>query len=96
MTAKAHAIAVHGSILVDTVRASESDARQAAIQLLKQPGTSWRDLERDGHRVVQVTIATVAPSPRASTPITALVVAAAEKRLKHHDPDRRPIRRLIP
>jgi hypothetical protein len=94
MTAKAYAIAV-GRLLVDTVRASECSAREAAVKQLKQPGVGWRDLERRGYFVVQVTIATVAPSPRASTPITALVVAAAEAKLKHHDPDRRPIRRLI-
>jgi hypothetical protein len=83
MTAKAYAIAVHGSILVDTVRSTECDARQAAIQLLKQPGTSWKDLERAGHRVVPVQVtAAPPPPPRAARKPADLVMAAARERLR--------------
>jgi hypothetical protein len=63
MTARAYAITTGGRLLLDTVRASESDAREAAIRLVKQPGGRWKDLERDGHRVVPVHVSTAAASP---------------------------------
>jgi hypothetical protein len=56
-TIPAYAVAEHGRLLVDTVRATEADAKCAAIKLVKQPGTGWRELERDrGYRVVRIQV----------------------------------------
>jgi hypothetical protein len=71
----AYAVALNGSILVDTVRSTEGDAKQAAVQNLKQPGIGWRDLAARGHTVVAVTVALArreprpAPRPADSAPI---------------------------
>ena len=66
-TVTAFAVALRGELIIDTVRAEESAAREAAVRLAKQPGVGWRDLQARGFAVVAVTVAVASvrrePSP---------------------------------
>jgi hypothetical protein len=99
VTAKAYAIIDgRGRLLLDTVRAEEHVAREAAVKLRKTLGVGWRDLERDGHRVVLVEVTMVQPQSKSTRKPADLVVAAARERLESaaaDSPDHRPIRRLL-
>jgi hypothetical protein len=58
-------------LLIETTRASVVAAKEAAIKLVKRPGIGWRDLEKDGCRVVAVTVAiAVDPPPRPQRTLT--------------------------
>ena len=61
MSVVAYAVAERGKLLVDTVRSSEGDAKQALLRLQKQQGVTWKSLEKLGYAVVVVRV-TVEPS----------------------------------
>jgi hypothetical protein len=61
MSVVAYAVAEQGKLLVDTVRSSEGDAKQALLRLQKQQGVTWKTLEKLGYAVVMVRV-TVEPS----------------------------------
>jgi hypothetical protein len=65
-TVTAYAVAQNGSIMVDTVRSSEGEAKSAAIKIAKHPGVGWRVLQARGFAVVEVTVAPVRREPRPS------------------------------
>jgi hypothetical protein len=89
----AYAVALRGAILVDTVRSTEGDAKQAAVQNLKQPGVGWKDLVARGHAVVAVTVAPVrreprpAPRPADRRPICRREPASPERRPAMAEPE---------
>jgi hypothetical protein len=61
MSVIAYAVAERGKLLVDTVRSSEGDAKQALLRLQKQQGVTWKALEKLGYAVVVVRV-TVEPT----------------------------------
>jgi hypothetical protein len=61
MSVVAYAIAERGNLLVDTVRSSEGDAKQALLRKQKQQGVTWKSLEKLGYAVVMVRV-TVEPA----------------------------------
>jgi len=98
MSIHAFAITHHGSLLVDTVRSSEGEAKNAAIKIARTPGTNWRNLQTRGFDLVEVVISP-RPRPRPTQGGSARVLAAARERLatrtEQAPADLQPVRKLL-
>jgi hypothetical protein len=52
----AFAVRHHGRLLLHTLRASEDEAREAAVRGIEQSRARWPELQRRGYAVVRVRI----------------------------------------
>jgi hypothetical protein len=97
MSVVAYAVAERGKLLVDTVRSSEGDAKQALLRLQKQQGVTWKALEKLGYAVVAVRV-TVEPvqakRPPAKRPAPEQPAAPLPPALPPTPADTKPVRRL--
>jgi hypothetical protein len=100
MTATGFAITHNGTLLVDTVRSSEGEAKSAAVKIAKQPGVGWRDLQARGFDLVEVQITRAPPArPRAARrDLTAPrdTPGWARRQTRETPADEAPIRRRAP
>jgi hypothetical protein len=98
MSVVAYAVAEQGKLLVETVRSSEGDAKQALLRLQKQQGVTWKSLEKLGYAVVvvRVTVEPVEakPSP-AKRPAPAQPAAPLPPALPPTPADAKPVRRFL-
>jgi hypothetical protein len=98
MSVVAYAVAERGKLLVDTVRSSEGDAKQAVLRLQKQQGIAWKALEKLGYAVVVVRV-TIEPAKAKRSPdkrrAPAPQVAPLPPALPPTPADTKPVRRFL-
>jgi hypothetical protein len=98
MSVVAYAVAERGNLLVDTVRSTEGDAKQAALRLQKQQGVAWKALEKLGYAVVVVRVSVEPAKAKRSPekrPAPAQPAAPLPPALPPTPADTKPVRRFL-
>lgn len=51
-----YGVEVNGNVILNSIRASDGEAKSAAIAALKCPGSKWKELEQRGWRVIRLRV----------------------------------------